>query len=126
MKRTWILIVIVLDILLCGIIGSYIVLHRRQPEKIAEIYQNDTLIQRIDLSQVEAPYTIVIDGEAGAQNVILVEQDAISMKSATCPDKVCVHQGKISDGILPIVCLPNHIRISIVSEEETSYDVRVY
>ena len=61
----------------------------------------------------------------GAENVILVEPNQISMQSATCPDHLCVKQGAISDGILPIVCLPNHIRISIASDEEGSYDVQV-
>ena len=68
----------------------------------------------------------IIAGKAdGAENVILVESNQISMQSATCPDHLCVKQGAISDGILPIVCLPNHIRISIASDEEGSYDVQV-
>lgn len=126
MKRTVLLIGVTLVLFGCGILGSWYVLHQKQPQKIAEIYQNDTLLHRIDLSQVEDAYTITIEGEHGAQNVILVEPDEISMQSASCPDQLCVKQGAISDGILPIVCLPNHIRISIVSGEEAGYDVQVY
>ncbi len=126
MKRTALLIGITLALFGCSIAGSWYVLHLKQPQRIAEIYQNDTLINRIDLSQVEKAYTITINGDNGAQNVVLVEPDAISMESSTCPDKLCVKQGTISNGILPVICLPNHIRISIVSEEETSYDVQVY
>ncbi len=126
MKRTILLIGITIVLIICGILGSWYVLHHKQPKKIAEIYQNDTLVERIDLSQVHEAYTITIDGEYNAQNIILVEPNAISMKTATCPDKLCVKQGEISDGMLPIVCLPNHVRISIVSEEKTSYDVQVY
>ncbi len=126
MKKNILLWGITLLILLTGILGSWYVLRIERPRKIAEIYQNDQLIERIDLSQVTESYTITIDGDAGEQNVIRVEPDAIAMQSASCPDRLCVHQGKISDGILPIICLPNHIRIAIVSEEEASYDVQVY
>ena len=101
------------------------VMHHKQPEKIARIYQQDNLLYEIDLSTVKKSYTLTIDGENGAENVILVEPNQISMQSATCPDHLCVKQGAISDGILPIVCLPNHIRISIASDEEESYDVQV-
>ena len=107
MKKNILLWGITLLILLTGILGSWYVLRIERPRKIAEIYQNDQLIERIDLSQVTESYTI-------------------AMQSASCPDRLCVHQGKISDGILPIICLPNHIRIAIVSEEEASYDVQVY
>lgn len=126
MKRTVILIGITVLLLGGGIAGSWYVLHRQLPQKIAEIYQGDTMLYEIDLSQVEEPYIITIDGENGAQNVIRVEPGAISMESATCPDGLCVQQGTISDGVLPIICLPNHIRISIRSDGEESYDVQVY
>ena len=101
-------------------------LHQKQPEKIAQIYQNDKLLYEIDLTKVKELYTITIDGDNGAENQVLVENGQISMQSASCPDHLCVKQGTISDGILPIICLPNHIRISVASEEESSYDVQVY
>lgn len=129
MKQRIILIIITVGILLAGIGGSFYVLHHHNEKKIAEIYQNNVLYTSIDLSQVEEPYELTITGENGESNVIFVEKNQISMESASCPDKVCVNQGKISDGLLPIVCLPNHIRISIVGdaeEEESEYDVQVY
>lgn len=126
MKRSAVLIGITCVLLAGSIFGSWYVMHCQEPQKIAKIYQGDTLLYQIDLSSVEESYEITIDGENGAQNMVLVEPGAISMESATCPDGLCVHQGTISDGILPIICLPNHIRISIVSEGDESYDVQVY
>ena len=110
MRQKWILISIAAVLLLGGVLGSWYVLGHKQPEKIARIYQQDKLLYEIDLSQVTQAYTITIDGENGAENVVLVEQGQIA----------------ISNGILPIICLPNHIRISIVSQGEESYDVQVY
>ena len=113
MRQKWILISIAAVLLLGGVLGSWYVLGHK-------------LLYEIDLSQVTQAYTITIDDENGAENVVLVEQGQISMKSASCPDHLCVKQGAISNGILPIICLPNHIRISIVSQGEESYDVQVY
>ena len=53
------------------------------------------------------------------------------MESASCPDGLCVHQGAISDGLLPIVCLPNKVQIQIVednneeSSETEEFDAKV-
>ena len=125
MKKTLIFVCIAVLILGGGIFGSWYVLTHKQSERIARIYQQDKLLYEIDLSTVQKAYTITIDGENGAENVVLVEPGQISMQSASCPDHLCVKQGTISDGILPIVCLPNHIRISIASDEEGSFDVQV-
>ncbi len=87
---------------------------------VANIYQNGTLIRSIDLEAVEESYTFQIEGENGAYNTVLVEPGYISITDASCPDKVCISQGKISDGVLPITCLPNGIVIQIETQNSTS------
>ena len=117
-RTTGILIGIVCLLLLAGGIGSYVVQHLSHAQKIAVIYQDDTVVRRIDLNAVTESHTITISGEDGAENVIRVSPGSICMESASCPDHLCVKQGSISDGILPIVCLPNHVRIQITGDEE--------
>ncbi|MCC8112190.1 MAG: NusG domain II-containing protein [Ruminococcus sp.] len=124
--QTLCLVGIVAVLLIGSIFGCVYVLHKKNPQKIAEIYQDEQLLYQIDLSQVTESYTLTITGDNGEENVILVEPGQISMQSANCADVLCVNQGTISDGMIPIVCLPNRIRISISSEEEESYDVEVY
>ena len=84
---------------------------------VANIYQNGTLIRSIDLETVEESYTFKIEGENGAYNTVLVEPGHISITDASCPDKVCISQGRISDGVLPITCLPNGIVIQIETQD---------
>ena len=44
------------------------------------------------------------------------------MQSANCPDQVCVYQGVIEPGtIIPIVCMPNVVYVSIVAESEIDW-----
>lgn len=80
---------------------------------VADIYQNGTLLQSIPLSTVTEPYNLTISNEGNAVNEIEVRPDSIGIVYANCPDKLCVHQGFISDSLLPITCLPNRLVIQI-------------
>ena len=84
-----------------------------QPAQIAKISQKGQVLQEIDLTQVEEPYSFVIEGEDGALNTVQVEPGRICISEASCPDQIWVHQGWISDGSEPIVCLPNQVIIQI-------------
>ena len=72
------------------------------------------VVEEIDRSGVEACYTVTIDGPGGFSNTITVEKGRICVSKAGCPDQICVHQGYISDGTTPIVCLPNKLIIEII------------
>ena len=50
-------------------------------------------------------------------NTVQVEPGRIRVSAADCPDQVCVHQGWISTGVVPIVCLPHQIVIEITGGE---------
>lgn len=81
---------------------------------IARIKLDGKVIEEIDLSALTEPKTIVVTGENGLTNTIIAEKDSIRVEKADCPDQVCVRQGAISNGTVPIVCLPNKLIIEIV------------
>lgn len=78
---------------------------------VAVIYENGNEICRVDLSRVQESYTIPLSG-----NTILVEPGAISVQSASCPDKICMKQGKLHS-VGRIVCLPNRVVIEMQSDK---------
>ena len=80
---------------------------------VARIILDGELVKEVDLRQVDEPYTFILEGEAGLTNTIRVETGKIRVEAASCPDQVCVHQGFISNGTVPIVCLPNQLIIEI-------------
>ena len=127
-KTVWILCAIIILILL----SSFIIIIWKKTDdsggKYAQIYQNGKLVREIDLNAVEESYTFEIIGENGATNVIEVRKGEIGMKSANCPDYLCVDMGFISSGNIPVTCLPNHIVIKITSEasEQETFDAVVY
>jgi len=91
--------------------------HLTREHTMAYIYQDTVLMETIDLLETVAPYELSYRCDRGG-NTVLVEHGRISVKSADCPDKLCVKQGPISDGALPIVCLPHRLVIKI--EKDTS------
>ena len=80
---------------------------------VAQITRDGELLEEIALDQVTAPYSITFEDESGF-NTLLVEPGRIRISAADCPDQVCVKQGYISDGTLPIVCLPHGLMVEIV------------
>lgn len=57
-------------------------------------------------------------------NTAVIENGDVYMKSASCPDKLCVHQGRISDSSKKIVCLPNKVIIEVIKKSEIDTVVR--
>lgn len=84
---------------------------------VARITVNGTVVNEIDLNSNSLPQTFTYEGAGGFSNTIVAEQGRIRVESAGCPDQVCVQQGWISDGTVPIVCLPNKLIIEIKGGE---------
>lgn len=77
---------------------------------IVGIYKDGSLVEKIDLNSVTGEREITLSGDYG-DNVILVSNGHIEMKSADCPDKICVNHGELKSSSSPIVCLPNKVVI---------------
>ena len=56
--------------------------------------------------------------EIGDTNTAIIENNEIYMSHASCPDKLCVRQGKISDSSKKIICLPNKVVIEVSKKSE--------
>lgn len=95
---------------------SFILLNMKAKGNTAVIYKDRKITKKINLSTVSSPYEFDIDGEKYT-NTVRVEKGRICIIKADCPDNTCVHQGYISDGVSPIVCLPNKITIKIEDDE---------
>ena len=97
---------------------------RQKPLDRALIFQNGILITQIDLATVAEPYSFTIESDAGI-NTISVEPGRICVTDANCHDKLCVRQGWLGSGSVPIVCLPNKLIIKLESSAATGVDAIV-
>ena len=79
----------------------------------ARILRDGALLVEIDLDRVAEPYSFTLEDGSGA-NTVQVERGRIRISAADCPDQVCVKQGWISGGAVPIICLPHRLTIEIV------------
>lgn len=70
------------------------------------IYKDSVLFGEYSLSEAQV---IDIDGTNTAE----IRDGCIFMTDASCPDKLCIKQGKLSDSSRTIVCLPNKVVISV-------------
>ena len=85
---------------------------------LAQIKQGDKVIKTIDLSKVKEPYEEKVTDGHGGYNIIRVEKGRIAVIEANCPDKICVNQGYIDNGSVPIVCLPHRLSVTIINGEK--------
>jgi hypothetical protein len=106
---------IILFLLLLAAAASAIFLltKPKQTRQIARVSLDGEVLKEIDLGAVTQSYTFQVEGKNGLTNTVLVEPGKIQVQEADCPDQICVHQGAISDGTVPIVCLPNKLIIQI-------------
>lgn len=55
----------------------------------------------------------------GGTNILVIENGKAYLSDANCPDKLCVHQGKISRTGEVITCLPNKLTVTVFGAEES-------
>ena len=65
--------------------------------------------------------TITI-GEGDSLNIIEIKGGKAYMKEASCPDQLCVDQNEISFDKESIICLPNKVVITVISDVESDLD----
>ena len=55
----------------------------------------------------------------GGTNILVIENGKAYLTDANCPDKLCIHQGKISRTGETITCLPNKLTVTVFGAEES-------
>ncbi len=88
----------------------------------AYIYQDGRLLQTIPLGPVAEAYRFTIAATDGGYNSIEVSPGGIAIVEADCPDRICVLQGRLSDSLLPIICLPHRLVIELRPDGSASPD----
>ena len=79
---------------------------------LARIAVEGEIVREIDLSAVTSEFTFDIQTPHGS-NTVSVRPGGIRVSAADCPDGVCVKQGWLEGGYVPVVCLPHRLVISL-------------
>ncbi len=72
----------------------------------------DTVSVYVD-GELFGEYSLSLDTEISVNgtNTVKIENGEAYMFSSTCPDKLCIHQGKIGKTGKSIICLPNRVSV---------------
>jgi len=115
---------LILGILIgAGLIAAAFALAKK-PGAYVRVEQNGKLLAVYSLEEDRREVFAAESGEAEktedeeAGNVLVIENGAVHMESASCPDKLCVKQAAKSKVGETIVCLPHKLVVTVISAEE--------
>lgn len=112
-KKDLLVFFIILILILGGLLFNY--LYFNQKSAYVKITVNNQEYQTIALNKNQ---TITIANK----NTIIINNKTVYIKEANCPDKLCIKQGKISKNGEQIICLPNHVVITITAASNNDVD----
>jgi len=114
LKSNWFWILILSGVVITSAVVALLLL--RAPAGYARIYKDGALTEEVNLLTVTEAYKIHIGGDGVAAtksyNILEVERGRIRVAEADCPDGLCIRQGWVSGGLVPIVCLPNTVLVT--------------
>ena len=82
-----------------------------RPAVMVSVSVDGTEIMTLDLNRND---DIVIESGTGQTSHLIIEDGKAFLTEASCPVKLCVRQGAISETGQSIVCLPNRVIVTIV------------
>jgi len=110
-KKDLLLITVILAISAAGFAVNYFI--NQKPAIYLEISVDGQVIWTLPLNQDTG---LTIEGMNGGFNHLLIQNGSAWVDDVSCPDKVCVHQGKIQLTGQMIVCLPNRVIIKVIDQ----------
>lgn len=111
-KKELILILVILAAAAVGFFINY--QNSRQPAVLVEVSVDGAAIASYDLNE---NLDTIIEGYQGSTNRLIIQDGAAWISEATCPDKVCIHQGRITMNGELLVCLPNRVIVTITESQ---------
>lgn len=112
MKKNDIKLFIAILLLAAAVFGCYH-LFFSQTGSTVQITVNGKLTKTFPLNQ----NTSYIIRTKSGKNVLKIKDGFASITDADCPDKLCVHQEKISKQGQTLVCLPHKVVVSVSSAD---------
>ena len=111
MKRSDRITAVVVLIAAVLVMVSWIVIHRT-PGVRAVVRVDGKVVATVDLRLLE-PQTLHVQGMLGPMVILVDGKGSIRVEESTCPDQVCVHTVAAHSPGDQIICVPNHMVITV-------------
>ena len=105
--------------IMAGALAAALAFHSSGDKLYAEVWQNDTLIERVQLTDA-TDRTIKLDG-----NTIVLSGKTAKIADADCRDQVCVRTGILTHAGQAAVCLPHRVVLKLVGVNDSGIDAVV-
>ncbi|MDR3021817.1 MAG: NusG domain II-containing protein [Clostridiales bacterium] len=79
-----------------------------------QVWKQGTLIKTVSLNQNTQLHLDIYDGHL----LIVIENGAVWVEEADCPDQICKKTGKISRVNQTIVCAPYNVFLRVIGESD--------
>lgn len=112
-KKDLLLIAVILTIAAAGFLIQY--LKHLKPAVLVEVTVNAEVVATLDISK---DTTLDIQGFNNGTNHLVIQDGMTWIDEASCPDKVCIHQGRIQLSGQLIACRPNRVLVRVISQED--------
>ena len=112
-------LLLIAALLLTGLIMSSLIFFHRQDGRQAVVRVDGQIVAQLPLAQ-DARYPVEFEG--AVTNVLVIQDGAVRMEEADCPDHLCIHRGAIRYAGDSIVCLPNKVVVEISGEDALNLD----
>lgn len=96
----------------------FILPFQRSDELIAVVRIKGEVVDRVELSKITDTYEKEYFGDMKV--TVEYAPDGVSVISSECPDKLCVHTGKIKNIGASSVCLPAKVSLTIEGKTESA------
>ena len=114
---------LILVLALAGLVSYF--LFRADPSaqnKVLVVRRDQQVLQRIELKNVTSETKLIVPDQDG-EMVIAYDKDGGRVSSSPCPDKVCVHQGKITQSGQTVACVPEKVLVTLTTAaKENDHD----
>lgn len=114
-----IIIIIVLLVSVSGFTFVYFKTSETYAPATAQIRVNTQLVKTIELSKIESPYEITVDGNFPV--TLEVSCDGVRFIKSECPDGLCIHSGLI-EANESAACLPAGVSVKVTAEDKAEID----
>ena len=113
-------IILIICLLLIAVLGIIYLFNFRKTGDRVKVTVDGEIFGIYSLNQ---DLTLDIHSDKDKMNRLIIKEGKVYMESATCPDGICVkHKPVFRDGE-SIICLPNGVVVTIISDDENSPDI---
>ena len=116
-------IILIICLAIFGAAFNYLY-HSTATQDVSAVIKLDGMQYR-EISLAKESIVEVLNADGSILNVIETKGGTVWMHDASCPDGLCIKQGKIEKSGQIIVCLPNRVTVEIFSSKPEEFDAIV-